>query len=87
MNITCMDCGKVLGTVEFKQAISREEVLARANCYRCGDCAEATQIAAAKLVEEAIAAEAKLLADVDKAATVEQLRAVVKTLITKGGTK
>ena len=81
--ITCQDCGKVLGNVEYKRVISLEEAQARANCYRCGECAATKQQADAKAQADRAAAAERLAADAAKADTVPALRAVVQELLTK----
>lgn len=77
-----MDCGAILGTVEFKRAISLDEAQTRANCYRCGACADLAQAAEAKCTEDRAAALARLLADAENASTIETMRDVLRRTIT-----
>jgi len=81
--ITCQDCGKVLGNVEYKRVISLEEAQARANCYRCGECAATKQQADAKAQADRTAAVQRLLDDAESARTVDELRGVLKQVIGK----
>ena len=83
LNITCQDCGKVLGTVEYKQPIGLAEAQSRASCYRCGECAAKKQQADAEAQADRAAAAERLAADAAKADTVPALRAVVQGLLTK----